>query len=47
MRPNSVFLLAIVGLLLHSLSEFSVIAGKNILETEEKKKVNLKMHLVW
>lgn len=46
MRPNSVFLLAIVGLLLHSLTEFSVIAGKNILETE-KKKVNLKMHLVW
>lgn len=47
MRPNSVFLLVIVGLLLHSLTWFPLIAGKNVLETVWEKKSNLKMHLVW
>lgn len=39
MRPNSVFLLAVVGLLLHSLTVFVLwIADKNILETKKKKR---------
>lgn len=38
MRPNSVFLLAVVGLPLHSLTVFvPSIADKNILETKRKK----------
>lgn len=39
MRPNSVFLLAVVGLLLHSLNVFvPSVADKNILETKKKKR---------
>lgn len=40
MRPNSVFLCVFVGLLLHSLTWFPLLAGRNVLETVLSKKWN-------